>query len=203
MTDWCILRTAPASTLHLARSLSEAGFESWTPALVKEMRVGPLRTRTEVPCPAMPGYVLAQSQHLHRLLALSHSPLLSYQVWDDAQQKVVTKARPKFSVFRGGSHRFIPDTDLVELRKAERRPKPKLEPKTFAIGDKVRTSEGGFAGLTATVLGIKGQWVQVTIPGWDIMPTFGSWLLHSVLDESPIIHVSGEVTEQALSAKAA
>lgn len=203
MTDWVILRCAGSRTLALAASLNEAGFEAYSPLGIEEKRVGPLRTRTEVAVASMPCYVLARVDRLHDLLALSHAPALTYQIWDAEQRKMITKGHPWFTVFRGGNHRYIPDADVSALRRSERRPRTKQEPKVFAIGDQVSTDDGGFSGLVGTVVEVAGKMISVQFSGWDIIPKFASWLLTPAIDETRPVHVSSDGTEQALSAKAA
>lgn len=203
MSDWCILCTAPSRTLMLSASLAEAGFCVWAPAGPVVVREAMFRTRREIPTALVPGVVFAKVAHLSDLLALSHSPSLLYQVWDSEQCRMVTKGHPFFRVFRGGDHRPIPDGELAWLRKAEHRPAPKREQRTFVPGDRVRSSDGSFSGVTGTVVSVKGKMVRVAFPNWPLVPEFASWLLHPAIDEAPVVHVSNSQGEQALSAKAA
>lgn len=203
MTDWCILRCSGGSTLGLAGSLTEAGFEVWAPAGPTIERTGPQRTRKEIPTALMPGWVFARADRLHDLLALAHAPSLLFQVWDREERRMVTKGHPQFSVFRGGSHRFIADAELSALRRAERRPRAKPSERKFQIGDLVRTDDGGFGGLIGTVVGVTGKMVQVSFLSWAISPSVASYLLRPAIDEKPEVNVETRLSEQAQSAKAA
>lgn len=197
---WAILRCANCKTLELAASLTDAGFEAWTPVTREVRHVGEQRTREEIAVPLMPGgYVFARADRLADLLDLSHSPSLLYQVWDSEQRRMVVKGHPAFRVFRGGDHRFIPDRDLEPLRRLELMPRPKRIERTFHVGERVRTDEAGFTGLNGTVLEVRGKTVVVSF-GW-LEPEIPTWAVRP-LDESPQVHVNGGQPERD-AAKAA
>lgn len=188
-TGWIILCCSRAKTLDLAASLTEAGLEAWAPVTREDARTGDQRTREEVAAPLMPSFVFARAPHLHTLLALSHSPSLQYRVWDPDQRKMVSKGHPSFRLFRGGNHRFVPDYELDALRRLEKKPRPKRVERTFSIGDRVRTDEGGFAGLVGRVTAIKGKQVAVAFPKWSIEPTFPTWAVRPI-DECAAVNVN-------------
>jgi transcription antitermination factor NusG len=181
-TDWAILTCSNCKTLELVGSLVDAGFEAWAPVTREIARPSAQRTREEIAVPLMAGFVFAPAAHLHTLLAMSHSPALQYRVWDTDQRRMVVKGHPAFRVFRGGSHRFVPDHELEALRRLERKPRPKRIERTFNIGDRVRTDDGGFAGLNGTVTQIRGKNVVVAFGRW-MEPEMPSWALRPV-DES-------------------
>ena len=70
-TDWFILRTAGRSTLSLAKTLAEDGFEVWTPARMQVIRVPRMNVRREVRLPLLPSFVFVRAPHLHDLLELA------------------------------------------------------------------------------------------------------------------------------------
>jgi transcription antitermination factor NusG len=199
---WCILLSSNGKTLELAASLTEDSYEAWAPVTREVTRTTEQRTREEVAVPLMPGgYVFARADRLADLLALSHSPSLQYRVWDTDLRKMVTKGHPYFRVFRSGNHRLIPDQELEPLRRLERKPRAKRVERTFAVGDSVRTDDGGFAGLTGIVVSVKGKRIAVAFPKWGIEPVFPSWALRP-LDEHGRVQVSDAQPERD-AAKAA
>ncbi len=200
---WCILRTSASATIPLASSLTGAGLEVWTPRGQATERSGPSRSRREVVTALIPGFVFALSDHLPQLLAMSHSPARMCLFWDAEKRRMMAKGMPYFSVFRGGNHRLIPDEELVFLRRAEHRVRPKKIEHVFALGDPVRTDDGGFAGLVGRVVGIRGKLIAVRFPKWDIVPEFGAWLLRPHLDAIAAEAVNGGGIRQAQCAKAA
>lgn len=69
--DWCILRTSGRTTLRLADTLAEDGFEVWTPAERKTVRIPRANIRRPVILPIMPSYVFARAVHLVDLLQMA------------------------------------------------------------------------------------------------------------------------------------
>jgi transcription antitermination factor NusG len=195
---WCILRCSGASTLALAASLNEAGYEAWAPVTREIKHVGENRTRQEVAVPLMPGgYVFARSENLAELLALSHSPSMQFRVWDSELRRMVTKGYPHFRVFQApaGLRDFATDRELDVLRSLERKPRAARVERTFSVGDKVRTDDGGFAGLTGTVIEVRKKTVIVAFGTWGTTPEFPNWALRP-LDEPAKVHVNAELPER-------
>lgn len=197
---WCILRCSSSKTLDLAASLTEDGFEAWTPAevVVKGGSTGP--EPDLVRRALMASWVFARAACLQDLLALSRSPSLNYQVWDSDRRKMVTKGHPSFRLFRYvGEIKTIPDRQLTALRNLERKrqPRPKVEP--LEPGVRVRLQEAGFEGLWATVQVSRKKETIALVDGW--MPvTFPTYSLRQHLDGSNDGGVEGV---KAPSAKAA
>lgn len=177
MTDWIILRCSSSSTLRLAESLAEAGFETWTPVEVVQRRARRSLKRDEVAQAMIPTFVFAEAHRLAELIALSHSPSLNFRVWDTHLRRMVTKGHPPFRVFGKGGIRPIADRELSHLRLTERRVAPKAMARAYAPGEQVRMTEGGFAGLTGTVDEQKGQYVTVSFPGWSLPVKVAAWVL--------------------------
>lgn len=201
MGDWCILRCSGPATLQLASSLVEVGYDAWSPVISQVRRSDEQRSREEVAIPLISSFVFARSDRLHELLALSHSPSLQYRVWDAEKRKMVVKGHPFFRLFRGGNHRFIPDAELEPLRRLERKPRPKRIERIFAVGDRVRTDEAGFAGLTGKVVEVKRKTVFVAFPKWDLGLELPAWALRPI-DEPCRVHVNDALPERD-AAKAA
>lgn len=163
---WCILRTNGRRTLRLARSLANAGIESWTPRIMQKRKLS--RTHLgfrEVEEPMMPSFVFARSRHLGdllRILALPNSP------------------HPAFSIFQhAGRAPVIGDRDIVNLQAAEekgRRARRKTQRHVVAVGTRISPDEGAFAGLEGVVVGMLGKQAVVDFGG-KILFSVASWLL--------------------------
>lgn len=137
---WCILRTSPGRTLPLARSLAAAGFEVWTPKMTIYRRRPRSQRRIECEAPIMPTFVFARANRVRDLARVSALPV---------------NPHPAFSIFRhGGGVPLVGDQEIVGLRAAEDRAKRqdlKSKRKAFAIGERVRLTEGAFAGLSGVI----------------------------------------------------
>ena len=200
MTDWCILRCSNCKTLELSASLVDAGYEAWSPAETVSRRARRGNKREDVRKPLIASFVFAKADRMDDLLALSHSPTLNYQVWDTEQRRMVTRGHPYFRV----SHlRLIPDTQLSNLRAVERKRRPKGKSIAFEPGVVVRITEGGFEGLVGVVEECRGDYATVTLDDWSAPAKIATWLLHALLDDPRMVHVSGQVSDKASLAKAA
>jgi transcription antitermination factor NusG len=203
-TDWFILTCSSCKTIDLARSLTEAGYEAWTPVEIVTLRARRSFPQQEVSEPLMGSYVFARLHHLNELLALSHSPSLTYLVWDSEERRMVMRGHPHFRVMRGMDGKAwapVADSQLTALRGLERRRRPKGQQPTFAEGDRIRTTDGAYAGLYGTVAKFGPVSTEVLLDGWNITAKLATWLLHPALDESPTNRLSGHSSD--LSAKAA
>jgi transcription antitermination factor NusG len=177
--DWIILTCSNAKTLDLARSLTEAGFDAWSPVETIKLQPRHGKKREDIVRPLMPSFVFAKAMHLAELLALSHSPTLNYRIWDSALKRMVTRGHPYFKLFRPfGEIRMVSDSELDHLRKLEKRRRPKGKAPVFAKGDVVKITEGGFAGLSGIVEETRGGYTTVTISDWAIPVQVSTWLLH-------------------------
>lgn len=141
MADWAILRTAGASTIRLAQTLTAAGIEAWTPTEARMKRLPRSKAQREITAPILPTFVFARADRIVELRALA---------------KATKKAQPDFSVFvyRGGE-RAVSDEDLEPLRQAERdaahqaRKRKQADP--IPVGTEVRVETGVGAGLEGVV----------------------------------------------------
>lgn len=140
MTDsWIILRTSGRHTMRLAESLSQDGYEAWTPIETRMLRIPRANVRRTVKLPIMPSYVFARAQYLIDLIQL-------------AEMRTPTHA--DFSVMH--FHDRIPviaEHHLQGLRliEAKRTPRKKAAPLTPGLSVRVKTEGGSFAGMKGRV----------------------------------------------------
>lgn len=111
---WCILRTSGGRTVPLARSLTDAGFEVWTPVRTvrrpapgqrRRLVMGQRRSLIDVDLAILPGFVFARSAQL-----------------DDLMRAAVAEPseHPGFSIFhRAGRVPLIREASVAGLRAAE------------------------------------------------------------------------------------
>jgi transcription antitermination factor NusG len=145
-TDWFILRCAGRSTLSLAKTLADDGFEVWTPARVQRIRVPRKNVRREVRLPMLPSYIFVRAQHLDDLLELSHM--------DERPRRCGGRkpAHRSFSVFRFLDRvQMVADKSLEQLRLEERRAIPRTLGPKFVRNQPVRVGSGPFEGLKGRV----------------------------------------------------
>lgn len=159
--QWFILRMSSASTLNVHDKLHKAGFEVWTPVERKHGRKPKSRSRFEKKAPMMPSYVFAHVRHLDDILRMSMIPTLDC---------------PKFTMFRyQGGFPLIAEAELQSLRHLEERCShafekarlKTLKPPVFSTGQVIDMPEGGFSGLTGTVIESKGNMTLVDVPGFN------------------------------------
>jgi len=208
MTEWCILRTTPGSTIALAAALAEAGFTVWTP-IAKRLRTDsqpknldsvPLvkprfKKDDEITLPVVPTYVFASYDRVADLLRLADAPSLTYRVWDKDERRFVVRGRPHFIVFRTGDIvPRVPDLQLGPLREEEllaaersanrarrKRGKRGHAGKQFNVGTQVRAPEGPYAGLDGQVIpGRRAATVRVAFAGGAVEVEIAPWLLEEI-----------------------
>lgn len=190
MDDWCILRTASVSTLRLAQTLADDGYEAWAPVESWARRVPRTNKIEKVAIALLPSFVFARADRLEALVTLSHSPTMTYQVWDADQRRMVTKGHPYFRLFRtaSGDPALVSDRALDPLRTMEQQRRPKGEARVFKPGDPVKLLDaGGLDGLIGQIDRAKGKKVWVKFPGWAAIEIL-SWKLLP-LDVDPQVHV--------------
>lgn len=201
--EWCIVRCASPKTLELTKSLAEAGFEAWAPIETVTLRARRGHAQQRIVVPMMPGFVFVETSRMLALLALSRSPSLIYRVWDHQQRRMVTRGHPYFRMFRPfGDRDKIPDAQLAHLRKLDGLRRPKGPLRTWKDGDRIRLTDGAYAGLRGTVIRCSGEQTTVELDGWMLQPTVSTRLLHPELDFPADENVCS-TSQQALSAKAA
>ena len=162
-TQWCILRMSGGSTLPVAQSLAEAGFDVWTPVEVQQSRKPRSKVKVERRVPIMPTYVFARAARLADLIAIAKAP---------------TSPHPQFSVFHyAGRIPLIADRSLEPLRAAERDKTRVKDMPVFTKGERVKLTEGGFAGMSGVVELSKGKFTLVAFPGFQVPIRISSLLL--------------------------
>lgn len=151
---WCILRTSSRGTLGLARSLAADGFEVWTPAKSRTIRVPRANVRRPIQVPIVPSFVFARARHLTELFELAMLP--------ERPRRGRHPAHERFSVFHHNDRvPLIRDVDLEPLRQAEAKIIPARKRKTFSRGDSVRVPSGSFGGMTGIVERSDGRYTLV------------------------------------------
>lgn len=146
---WCILRCSGRSTLPLAASLAEDGFDVWTPVETITKRVPRANARYKIEAAMMPSYLFARVTHLVDLLQLA-----SLSVKPRRGAGLMKPAHPDFSVLHAfGGIPLVEDEDLSELRKLSARRTP-IKPAAYAWprNGKVRVTSGIAAGLIGIVV---------------------------------------------------
>jgi len=155
---WCILRTSGRTTLRLAESLAEDGFEVWTPIETRSVRIPKANVKRTVHLPIMPSYIFARAAHLIDLLqmaALDVKPRRKKPGTDAEGERETVPAHASFSVMH--SHDGIPfvaDAHLQRLRTLEAKLTPmKKAERTFGTGldVNVKIEGGSFAGMKGVV----------------------------------------------------
>lgn len=171
-SGWCILRTAPASTMNLAKTLGEAGFTAWTPVEAQTRKRPRSSVTVERTVPMLPSFVFADASNLRRLATLA---------------LMVEKRQPAFSVFRSaGRIPIITEASLAHLRQMEdraaqraeiaRRKATRRERCELGIGTAVAITEGPFRGTRGTIERVKRHNAVVHLQGGRSV-TVGAWLL--------------------------
>lgn len=190
--SWVILRMASGDTLKVPTALTDAGFEAWAPA-------------DEDGAPMTVSYAFARMTHLHELLALAHSPSLTYLAWDPELRRMVTRGIPHFRLMRKplGATGWVTvsDRQLAPLRGIEWGRKPRGAVKTVPVDTKVRLEDGGFAGLDGVVVSVRGKFATVMFDGLPFpVEKIPCWQLIEQLDEATPVNVSRRSSEQAAQA---
>lgn len=184
--SWCILRMASADTLRVAKSLSDAGLEVWTPVERRLSRLPRRKARVDRECALMPSYGFGRVEHIDELLRAAMMP---------------NRQHPAFSVFhhRGGIP-LIAESELSALRDEEGRRGRVFDRlrrrgqrgAVFDPGAAVKITEGGFAGLSGIVEGAQGQYTLVSFEGFHKPIKVSSLLLLSDSDMSGVMPAMGK-----------
>jgi hypothetical protein len=191
-SGWAIVCPEAGSTLRLAASLNDAGFEAWTPV---EMIVGRARKGAKPepqPEPLMAGFVFVRGDRLHEIIALSHAPSLIYRVWDSELRRMVVRGHPYFRMFRpNGEIRLIPDRQLGPLRETDWTSRAKASARALEPGQRVRLLGGGFDGLRGAVRSSGRSRTKVLIDDWREVDV-PTWSLELDEDGGSVVSAEGE-----------
>jgi hypothetical protein len=159
-SDWFILRTAGRSTLQLAASLAEDGFEVWTPVRTQTIRVPRMNVRREIRLPILPSFVFVRAPHLVDLLELAN--MAEKPRRDPNGGRLSRPAHRDFSVFHFlDKIPMVADRNLEPLRMKEIEVIPKKGKPRFDRGAKVRVNSGAFEGLKGKVERCKSGYALV------------------------------------------
>lgn len=146
LDTWCILRTSGRSTLRLAKSLTDDGFEVWTPVETRSIRKPRDTVRRKVVMPLMPSYIFARAKHLVDLLEIANQTV--------RPRRGHSPTHASFSVMHwNDSIPVIGDRQLDQVRKLEARRMPVAKASAFKLGVevKVKMEGGSFAGMQGRV----------------------------------------------------
>lgn len=166
--DWVILRTTGRHTLRLAETLSEDGYEAWTPVESKTITIPAKNVKRKIRLPIMPSYVFVRAEHLIDLILLSGLRPIPRRVAVRHQDRS-EEWRPfhaEFSVMRCNERiPVISDAALTSLRSIEqkRNPRQKAPPLTPGMSVRVKSDAGAFAGMTGRVERSRDGWTLVAI----------------------------------------
>lgn len=189
LDGWCILRTAGRSTLALATSLAEDGFDVWTPVETRIETVPRVNVKREIRLPIMRSYVFARAAHLVDLLQLAAMPVKPRR-----GPRLHQPAHPSFSVLHAfGRIPLVADRHLEALRKIEARRTPrKVAAYAFPRNGSVRVKGGPFGGMVGVVIRSTPAKTMICFPqGWDTeIPT--SLLEPNAIsdDQQPILGIA-------------
>lgn len=157
---WCILRTRGRSTLRLAETLADDGYEVWTPVETRKIQIPRANVKRSVRLAIMPSYVFAKAHHLFDLIMLADQPVKGRVGWEKGyrRDKDGNELEPHadFDVMRCPSGiPMVTDAQLTALKDLEAKLTPKEKRKaerTFAPGVSVKVMGGGsFAGMSGKV----------------------------------------------------
>lgn len=169
--SWCILRTSGRSTLPLASSLTNAGFEVWTPVQTRMKRLPRARAKIDRPAPIMPTFVFAKARHLIDLIGLSNR----------------REGHEGFSIFHHfGRIPLVEDVELEALRSEERRVVPKHSRHVFSAGQRVRVPAGAFCGMVGSVENGNERFTMVCFGGGATVKIATFLLRSDLVENAPI-----------------
>lgn len=176
--DWFILRTAGRSTLALAKTLAEDGFDVWTPVRTQRITVKNTKQVKEVRVPMLASFIFVRAAHLHDLLALSKLELKPRRIVQPMKRDEPNEPRyhRDFSIFRAfGEIPFVTDAALEPARVKELAAVPKKDAPMFDRGARVRAHGSAFEGLKGRVERCNSGYALVIFDDWKRpakIPTF-------------------------------
>jgi transcription antitermination factor NusG len=180
-TDWFILRTAGRSTLLLAKTLAEDGFEVWTPARKQTIRVPRMNVRREIVLPLLPSFVFVRAPHLVDLLELAQLEEKPRRAPRTSSDRRSQPAHRGFSVFHHLDRiPMIADRHLEPLRSKEIEAVPKKDAPRFDHGANVRVNSGAFEGLKGRVERCKSGYALVIFTDFKRPVNIPTFLLSEI-----------------------
>jgi transcription antitermination factor NusG len=175
--DWFILRTAGRSTLNLAATLAEDGFDVWVPVRTQTIKVPRMNVRREIRLPLLPSFVFVRAPHLCDLLELAQLSEKPRRAARDCERHT-RPAHRDFSVFHYlDKIPMVADVHLDPLRTKERETIPKKDAPRFGDGARVRVGSGAFGGLKGKVERCKSGFALVVFTDFKRPVKIPTWLL--------------------------
>ena len=172
--SWFILRTAGRSTLVLAKTLAEDGFDVWTPSRTHRIRIPRANVNRDVKLPMLPSFLFVRSAHLPELLAMAR--MTEKPRRDPNGGRESKPAHKDFTVFHYLDRiPMVADRSLEPLRQKEMELVPRRAAPQFNHGAKVRVNSGAFEGLKGRVERCKSGYALVIFDDWKRpakIPTF-------------------------------
>ncbi len=163
---WCILRMAGGATTAVVTSLTEAGFEAWTPVVIEAKSVGPSRKVVKRPVPLLPSLAFASVDRLHDLVVMSRAPALTSRRYNRETGRMEIHGCPRFSIFRDqGHYPIITERELAPLRKAAHAGRSREVEHIFLPGDTVRKDEVNLSGMVGVIQAVSKREAHVLFPG--------------------------------------
>lgn len=209
--DWCILTTSSGRTLPLARSLTDAGFDVWTPIRTvkrpapgnrRRYVLGQRRVMVEVTLPILPGFVfarLSQLDDLYRASSLPFGPHPTFSILSLADRVPAVSDRQVAGLREAEAsalQAIIAERD-AETREDARRVRAEMltterarrkalrrEIKELAAGEQV-TVDGApmLAGMIGTI--VRGRGTSAVIHfGGSLTMEVEAWRVHPVRVQS-------------------
>jgi len=174
--SWFILRTAGRSTLTLARTLAEDGFDVWTPSRTHRIRLPRANVKRDVKLPMLPSFIFVRSAHLPDLLTMAR--MTEKPRRDPNGGRESKPAHKDFTVFHYLDRiPMVADRSLEPLRQKEMELVPRRAAPQFNHGTKVRVNCGAFEGLKGRVERCKSGYALVIFDDWKRPAKIPTWLL--------------------------
>lgn len=176
--DWFVLRTSGRSTVQLAKTLADDGFDVWTPIRTHRVFVKKTKQTKDVKVPMLASFIFAKAVHLHDLLALSKLELKPRRNVRPVKRDEPNEPRyhRDFTVYRAfGQIPFVTDASLKPMRAKELAQVPKSDAPQFSKGARVRAHGSAFEGLKGKVERCRDGYALVIFDDWRRpvnIPTF-------------------------------
>lgn len=161
MTHWAILLCNGPRTLALAKSLTTAGIDTWTPRYVpkpkpEEADKPPVKRKLPRELPVFAGIVFCRMDHLLELARIRAQPYSKHPKF-------------RFMPFAGGIARAT-DAEIQRLRRAHEKAERNIrreKRRQLVLGQRTRFNKGIVAGMTGQVVKIvkKGKAAKVDFGG--------------------------------------
>jgi hypothetical protein len=181
---WCILRTSPAKTLGLVRSLTATGIDAWSPKHIVFRRRPRSNHVDELEVPIAPTFVFVRAVHFAQVLFLQFSetptehpqfsvfrlygraPLVNdEEIWGlrEEEAKKLEAARDERAAL-DLARRRAEDKRAQSVRREQRRA-GRRAPSDIEPGTQVAVQDSAWTGMTGILMGIDGQTAHIDFGG--------------------------------------